>query len=131
VQDTKDTNAQSGHSAGDAAPGLFTPDILLASQQSGSGIPDSPCRRLVGSVLERALLDVAGPSARDAERADALAWFRSDHEAPFSFRWIAHQLGIDPDWLRSRIEARQRPAGPPSSRVSESSPTGTSGRRAA
>ena len=122
---------QSGHSAGDAAPGLFVPDILLASQQGGPGVPHSPSRRLVGAVLERALLDVVGPTARGAERADALAWFRSDDDAPFSFLWIAHHLGIDADWLRSRIEARLHSAADPSVPSSAASTPGADGRRAA
>lgn len=122
----QDDPSQSGHSAGNAAPGLFAPDLLLASQQGGPGIADSPSRRLVGAVLERALLDLVNPSAR-AERDGALAWFRSDDDAPFSFLWIAHHLGIDADWLRSRIEARQPPA------VAPPAPTAApaDGRRAA
>lgn len=131
MQHSKDDIAQTGNSAGDAAPGLFTPDLLLASQQGGSGIPESPHRRLAGAVLERALLDVAGSSAREAERRDALAWFRSRAEDPFSFRWIAHQLGIDPDWLLSRLERRLGLTGTPAAPDREPAQAGGSGRRAA
>jgi hypothetical protein len=131
VPHTKDDITESGHSAGDAAPSLFAPDLLLACQHVTAGIPDSPCRRLVGAVLERALLDVLGASAREAERMDALAWFRCDDDAPFTFRWIAHQLGIDPDWLQSRIEARQPHAGASGAPSSDPPAAGAHHRRAA
>jgi hypothetical protein len=109
------------HSVGDAAPSLFEPDTLLASQHVVARPPDSPCRRLVAAVLERALLDAIGPTARQADRDDALAWFGSDDEAPFSFRWVTAQLGFEAEWLRGRIRERQHPtdirpgAGAPSS----------------
>jgi hypothetical protein len=90
-------------SADDAAPGLFVPDLLLATQHAVASLPPTPCRRLVAAVLERALLDVVGPSSKQPDRDDALAWFASDGEEPFSFRWVATQLGIDPDWLRSSL----------------------------
>jgi hypothetical protein len=105
VQDQKDAP---NHSAGEASPGLFTPDILLASQQPVGGPPISPSRRLLGAVLERALLDATGRPARQSERDDALAWFSADDEAPFSFRWISFHLGIEPDWLRSRLDDLRR-----------------------
>lgn len=98
---------QTGAAAGDDGPTLFTPDTLLPSQHGGSAAADTPSRRLVAAVLERALLDAVGPSGRQADRDDALAWFRSGDEAPFSFRWIAHQLGIEGDWLLARVEGRQ------------------------
>ncbi len=69
--------------------------------------PDSPCRRLVAAVFERALLDAVGPTSKQPDRDDALAWFASDAEEPFAFRWIAVQLGLDPDWVRGRIRRRQ------------------------
>jgi hypothetical protein len=103
------TGQAESHSAGDAAPTLFEPDLLLASQHVTARPPDSPCRRLVAAVLERALLDAVGPTAHEADREDALAWFGSDDEAPFSFRWVAAQLGFDADWLRGRVRERQRP----------------------
>lgn len=108
VQGARNELTPPDNSAGGAAPGLFTPDILLASQQAGGGPPNSPSRRLLGAVLERGLLDAAGPTARQAERDDALAWFGDDDEAPFSFRWVALHLGIDTDWLRSRLDALRR-----------------------
>jgi hypothetical protein len=95
------------HSVGDAAPMLFEPDTLLASQHGTARPPDSPCRRLVAAVLERALLDAAGRTARQIDRDDALAWFASEDEAPFSFRWLAAQLGFDAEWLRGRIRELQ------------------------
>jgi hypothetical protein len=49
----------------------------------------------VAAVLERALLDAVGPAARQADRDDALAWFGSDDDAPFWFRWVAAQLDFD------------------------------------
>src|SRR5262249_11618104 len=100
--DHKADHAES-HSVGDAAPMLFEPDILLASQHGTARPPDSPCRRLVAAVLERALLDAVGRTARQIDRDDALAWFASDDEAPLSFRWVAAQLGLDAEWLRGRI----------------------------
>jgi hypothetical protein len=65
----------------------------------------------VAAVLERALLDAVGPTARQTDRDDALAWFDSDDDAPFSFRWVAAQLGFDADWLRGRVRGRQHAAG--------------------
>lgn len=93
---------------GPGASTLFEPDTLLASQHAMARPPDSPCRRLVAAVLERALLDAVGPTAREADRNDALAWFGSDDDTPFSFRWVAAQLGFDADWLRDRVRRRQR-----------------------
>jgi DNA-binding Lrp family transcriptional regulator len=62
---------------------------------------------LVAAVLERALLDAVGRTARQSDRDDALAWFASEDEAPFSFRWVAAQLGFDAEWLRGRIRELQ------------------------
>ena len=70
--------------------------------------PDSPSWRFVAAVLERALLDTVGPTAREGDRNDSLAWLGSDDDAPFSFRWVAAQLGFDADWLRERVSRRQR-----------------------
>ncbi len=104
------TDHAESHSVGDAAPTLFEPDTLLASQHVTARPPDSPCRRLVAAVLERALLDAVGPTARQPDRDDALAWFGSDDEAPFSFRWVAAQLGFDAEWLRGRVRERRHAA---------------------
>jgi hypothetical protein len=90
------------------ASALLEPVILLASQHAMARPPDSPYRRLVAAMLERALLDAVGPTAREGDRNDALAWFGSDDETPFSFRWVAAQLGFDTDWLRDRVRRRQR-----------------------
>jgi hypothetical protein len=105
------TNAES-RSVADAAPGLFAPDILLASQQAVARLPESPSRRLVAAVLERGLLDAVGPTSKQPDRDEALAWFQSADEEPFSFRWVAFQLGMDPDWVLSRIR-RIHQAAPP------------------
>jgi hypothetical protein len=99
-------------SATDAAPDLFAPDLLLATQHAVARLPESPCRRLVAAVLERALLDAVGPTSKQPEREDALAWIESGDEEPFSFRWVSFQLGIDPDWMRSRIRRVQQAARP-------------------
>lgn len=90
----------------DPASAAFQPDLLLPSQMAGAAPPDDPCRRLVLAVLERALLDAVGRTSRDAERVEARAWIASNDEAPFSFLWVAHQLGFDPDWLRKRALRR-------------------------
>jgi hypothetical protein len=105
------TNAES-RSATDAAPGLFAPDLLLATQHAVARLPESPCRRLVAAVLERALLDAVGPTSKQPDREDALGWIQSNDEEPFSFRWVAFQLGMDPEWLRSRIRRVQQAARP-------------------
>jgi ferredoxin len=89
---------------------FFEPDILLASKHLTARPLDSPCRRLVAAVLEHALLDADGLTDRRSDGNDALAWFRSDDEAPFSFRWVAAQLGFDAEWLRSRVRERQNTA---------------------
>ena len=109
----QDTSNAESRSATAAEPGLFAPDLLLASQQAMARPPDSPCRRLVAAVLERGLQDAIGSSAKQPERDDALAWFLSDDEEPFSFRWVAFQLGIDPDWLRARIRRHRKAANLP------------------
>lgn len=92
----------------DPAGAAFQPDLLLPSQMPGATLPENPCRRLVLAVLERALLDAMGRTNRDTERVEAREWIASDDDAPFSFRWITDQLGIDGDWLRDR--ALRRPA---------------------
>src|SRR5262245_48483212 len=104
-------NAES-RSATDAAPDLFAPDLLLATQHAVARLPESPCRRLVAAVLERALLDAVGPTSKQPDREDALAWIESDVEEPFSFRWVSLQLGMDPDCMRSRVRRMQRAARP-------------------
>ncbi len=115
TDDEHDVANPQSRSVGDAAPGLFAPDILLATQQAVARLPESPCRRLVIAVFERALLDAVGPTAKQPERDDALAWFRSEDEDPFAFRWVAFQLGIDPNWIRSRMR-RLRPEAAPAKR---------------
>jgi hypothetical protein len=112
TQDDRDLPNAESRSATDAAPDLFAPDLLLATQHAVARLPESPCRRLVAAVLERALLDAVGPTSKQPEREDALAWIASDDEEPFSFRWVSFQLGIDPDWMRSRVRRRQRAARP-------------------
>jgi hypothetical protein len=107
-----DIASAESRSATDAAPGLFAPDLLLATQHAVARLPESPCRRLVAAVLERALLDAVGPTFKQPDRDDALAWFRSEDDDPFSFRWVAFQLGMDPDWLRSRLRRVQQGARP-------------------
>src|SRR5262245_31772663 len=72
-------NAES-RSATDAAPDLFAPDLLLASQHAVARLPESPCRRLVAAVLERALLDAVGPTSKQPDRDDALAWIARSEE---------------------------------------------------
>src|SRR5262245_32864066 len=113
-------NAES-RSATDAAPDLFAPDLLLATQHGVARLPESPCRRLVAAVLERALLDAVGPTSKQPERDDALAWIASDDEEPFSFRWVSFQLGSVPDWRRSRGR-RMRRAGRPAAPAAAPAP---------
>ncbi len=94
----------------DRAPALFEPDILLASQVVGAQHEDTPERRLLAAVLERALLDAQGrvsPGKPDDMR-DALAWFASEDEGVLSFHWVAGRLGIDPDWIRRKLAERRR-----------------------
>src|SRR5262245_17716929 len=93
---------------GAGASTLFEPETLLASLHAMAGPLARPCRRLVAAVLERALLDAVGPTACEGDRNDALAWFGSDDDTPFSFRWVAAQLGFDADWLLDRVRRRQR-----------------------
>jgi hypothetical protein len=77
----------------------------------------------VAAVLERALLDAVGPTARQIDRDDALAWFDSEDDAPFSFRWIAAQLGFDADWLRGRVREQQHKAGDRTAAAIRAAPT--------
>lgn len=85
---------------------LDAPDLLLPSQMASAALPDVPERRLLVAMLERALLDAMGRAGTGgpADTEDALAWFHSEADTPFSFVWVAAQLGLDPDWLRDRVE---------------------------
>jgi len=40
-----------------------------------------------------------------ADVAEDLAWVKSDSVAPFSFVWVCHQLGLEPEPVRERILA--------------------------
>src|SRR4029450_7181752 len=48
-------------SATDAAPGLFAPDLLLATQHAVARLPESPCRRLAAARLAPARLRAPRP----------------------------------------------------------------------
>jgi hypothetical protein len=72
--------------------------------------PDSAARRLAPAGLARALLDARGrvsPGSPNDAR-EARAWFASDAAGPFSFRWIAAHLDLDPDNLRLLVSRGTR-----------------------
>ena len=62
---------------------------------------------LVGAVLERAVLDICGHSAKPHERRSAKRWIRKEYQegrAPeFSFEWVCHQLGLCAATVRNSI----------------------------
>jgi hypothetical protein len=51
-----------------------------------------PCRDLLASLIERAVLDLRQPHA--SLRLDAKRWLFSNATTPFSFRWCLHILGL-------------------------------------
>ncbi len=73
--------------------------------------PNFPERTLWVAVLDRAVRDFAGIDAKSSQvrkavlRHDAEAWFRSESDAPGSFRWVCDQLGLDPSSFWWRLQA--------------------------
>lgn len=59
------------------------------------------------AVLERAVRDL-GRFAKDAERADTRAWFRSTWRGHlFAFENVAEVLGLDAAAVRTRLLGRR------------------------
>jgi hypothetical protein len=73
----------------------------------------SPEHKLMIAVLTRALSDALKPitifnqsgRSKIKHRENALAFFASDSEEPFSFRWLCEHVSVDPEGLRERIQA--------------------------
>lgn len=85
------------------APESPVPDVAVPT--------DSQCRRLMRAVLTEALEEVRKhrrsrlPSRQELV-AETRAWFHSaDTSWPFAFASICDTLGLDPDAVRSRLDA--------------------------
>jgi len=65
--------------------------LLLAMLQDLFAVRDTLNRISLGDARYHVL---TGVSASDRE------WLASESDAPFSFLWICHHLGLDPDFLR-------------------------------
>jgi hypothetical protein len=90
-------------------------EILPAQLPSASHW--TPEVRLAAAVLAQAIADVRWrrPDGRDRIRANAaLRWLRSDDGRwPYSFLRICEVLGLEPAWVRDRVNGwvRERVAG--------------------
>lgn len=65
----------------------------------------TPERNLLMAVLERAILDYVGNTAKDVENAKE--WIFDKQEQPyseFSFPWVCHHLDLEPERIASLIE---------------------------
>jgi hypothetical protein len=92
-----------------AAPGLFVPDLLLASQyfdRVRARQDYDPERRLMIAVLERAVDDYRTcRSSRDAKRQvlfrEVTAWFASrESSGLYSFENVCEVLDLNADYVR-------------------------------
>lgn len=95
---------------------LFVPEVVLPAQLIGPAQCDTPEKRLLGAVLERALVDLQllPGGLESPHRADAVAWFLSDDTEPFTFQYVCDALGLAPDYVRHGLERhRYRLARPP------------------
>lgn len=90
---------------------IFEPDICMPSQwramQQGAALPE---KRLMLAVLEDGVhtyLRLRHVDSAYARRlvSDAREWFASDATHPFSFAYICDALNIDPQKLRSGLDA--------------------------
>jgi hypothetical protein len=68
-------------------------------------------RDLICAILHRGLMDWVGDirdiprEARGRIQGQAKKWIRSDSDRPFSFRWCAQTLDLDPAAIRVRLKA--------------------------
>jgi hypothetical protein len=96
--------------SGRPSPPMELDFFSLAPEQFLAHAADTPERRLMVAVFERALDDLrpqyrGTPTERRRIRREAEAWFASEAEAwPFSFANICQALGLDPAWIRQAIE---------------------------
>lgn len=94
--------------------------VVLPSQWGPPTAVAHPEARLWLAVLEMGIRDASmqlGPSTKRAawrHVASARAWVRSeDEEWSFSFVRLCYGLGVNPEWLRARLERGWRPLPPP------------------
>jgi hypothetical protein len=97
---------------------MVIPETILASQWVRS-CPQDGEHRLCLAILMEALLCLNMGATSDSRRKayqrtamrlrlaeEAHAWFMSDSEDVFSFRYICLALGIEPTWIRERLEVK-------------------------
>ena len=67
-------------------------------------LTNTPERKLLVSMLQRALFDYFGD--RNDERVEAEDWLfdLDEGDTPFSFSWVCLQLDIDPYRVISRVQ---------------------------
>jgi hypothetical protein len=87
---------------------LMAGEILLPTQ-GVSPCAWSPEKRLAGTVLRDALLEVRQVRRDPHSQApivEDLAWiYDDDSDWPFSFLRLCAVFGLDPAWVRERVEA--------------------------
>ena len=72
-----------------------------------------PERRLIWAILESAIVDATQSSHQHRRKRnrllelDAIKWFRSPSQAPFSFLWICEMLGFDPVPVRRFVRSNK------------------------
>lgn len=80
-------------------------DLIILPQQGPTEEYDSPELGLVHSVLETILEDYGRDGADGIEARELVA---SQSEEPWSFRWCAMLLRLDPDWLAKKLADHQK-----------------------
>jgi hypothetical protein len=78
---------------------------MKPSPDCGPPWTDAGVAKLRITVLEDALVRLAKPRIPPEERAELMAWLRSDHLAPFSFLACAASCGLDHEELREGVLA--------------------------
>jgi hypothetical protein len=118
---------------------MFVPDIITPAQFYDSRHDDgpvAPVKRLMMAVLEDALRCFQNNAdARFGPRkrlfTDAEQWLCADHgDGPFSFETVCETLGIEPQFLRSKLREwrQQQIAGIATRRLARRSPVVRSGK---
>ena len=64
---------------------------------------ESPELALIAAVIGQAVRDTKDRKERDS----AWRWIRSDSPRPFGFCFCCDALGLNPEWVRKKIESRK------------------------
>jgi hypothetical protein len=97
---------------------MVIPETILPTQWLRS-CPQDGEHRLCLAILMEALLCLNMGATFDSRRKsyqrtamrlrlaeEARAWFFSESEEVFSFRYVCFALGIDPMWIREKLELK-------------------------